>query len=97
VDSSMESISDTENWLNWNGDFDNPNESVDNREADNESVRELDNSSNVSESPEQQMVRVALNVPRLIRSIRWLNKQVEKAFRMINIMERKRNKAVKKT
>jgi hypothetical protein len=96
VDSSMESISDTENWLNWNGDFDNPNESGDNREADNESVRELDNSSKVSDSPEQQMVSVALNVPRLIRSIQWLNKQVEQAFRMVNIMERKRNKAVKK-
>jgi hypothetical protein len=29
-DSSPESISDTENWLNTNGDFDNPNDSDDN-------------------------------------------------------------------
>jgi len=29
-DSSAESISDTENWLNWNGDLHNPNDSEDN-------------------------------------------------------------------
>ena len=28
------SIADTENWLNWNGDLDNPNESEDDWEAD---------------------------------------------------------------
>jgi len=46
-DSSAESISDTENWLNWNGDLDNPNNSEDNGEADNESDKELDNGSEV--------------------------------------------------
>jgi hypothetical protein len=34
-DCSSENISDTENWLNWNGDFDNPNDSEDDWEADN--------------------------------------------------------------
>jgi len=35
-DSSPESISDTENWLNWNWDLDNPNDSEGDWEADNE-------------------------------------------------------------
>jgi len=43
--SSPESISDTENWLNWNGDLDNPNDSEDDWEADNESDMKLDNAS----------------------------------------------------
>jgi len=30
-------ISDTDNWLNWNGHWDNPNGSEDNWEADNQS------------------------------------------------------------
>jgi len=41
-DNSPESISDTENSLNWNGDLDNPNDSEDNWQADNESDMELD-------------------------------------------------------
>ena len=36
-DSAPKSISDTESWLNWNGDLDNPNESEDNGAADIES------------------------------------------------------------
>jgi len=44
-DSSPESISDTKNWLNWNGGLDNPNDSEDDWEADNESDIELENGS----------------------------------------------------
>jgi len=51
-DSSPESISDTENWLNWNGDLDNPNDSEDDWEADDESDMELDNGSEDSETLE---------------------------------------------
>ena len=36
-DSAPESISDTQDWLNWNGDLDNPNHSEDNCVADVES------------------------------------------------------------
>jgi len=36
-DSAPESISDTEKWLNWNGNWENPNNSEDNSAADNES------------------------------------------------------------
>jgi len=46
-DSSPDSISDTENWLNWNRDLDNPNDSEDDWEADNESDTEHDNGSEV--------------------------------------------------
>ena len=44
-DSSPERISDTENWLNWIGDLDNPNDSEDDWEGDNDSDMELDNGS----------------------------------------------------
>jgi len=47
-DCSPESISDTENWLDWIGDKDNPNDSKDDWEADNESDMELDDGSEVS-------------------------------------------------
>jgi hypothetical protein len=68
-DSSSESISDPENWLNWNGDFDNPNVNEDNWEADNESDMRLDNGSKNSETPEQRNVSVLTSVPGLIRPI----------------------------
>jgi hypothetical protein len=60
---------DTENWLNWNGDLDNPNDSQDDCELDNESDLELDQGSEDSETPEVQNVSAAQNVPGLIRPI----------------------------
>jgi len=95
-DSSPESISDTENWLNWNGDLDNPNDSEDDWEADNESDMELDNCSEVSETLEVRNVSAAPNVPGLIRPIRQSKKTVEKALVTVNIMEMRRNKGIKK-
>jgi len=68
-DSSPERISDTENWLNWNADLDNPNDSEDDWEADNESDTEQDNGSEVSQTLEVRNVSDALRVPGLIRSI----------------------------
>jgi len=95
-DSSPESISDTENWLNWNGDLDNPNDSEDDWEVDNESDMDLDNGSEVSETLEVRNVSVAPNVPGLIRPIRQSNKKVEQALVTVNIMETRRNKGIKK-
>jgi len=66
-DSSPESLSDTENGLNWNGDLDNPNDSEDDWEADTESDMQLDNCSEESETPELRTVSAAPNVPGLIR------------------------------
>jgi len=77
-DRSPESISDTEYWLNWNGDLDNPNESEDDWEADNGSDMELDNGSEDSKTPEQRNVSAAPNVPQLIRSIGRTKKNVDK-------------------
>jgi hypothetical protein len=79
-DSSPESISDTENWLNWNGDLDNPNNNEDDRETDNESYMVLDNGCDNSETPEVRNVIAARTVPGLIRPIRQSKKKVEKAL-----------------
>jgi hypothetical protein len=52
-DSTTESISDTENWLAWIGDLDNPNLSEDDWEGDNESDLEEDTVIEDSETPAQ--------------------------------------------
>ena len=93
--SAPASNSDTENWLTWNGDLGNPNDSEDDWEADNESGMELDNGSEVSETLEVRNVSAALNIPGLSRPIRQSKKKVEKALLMVNIMETRRNKVIK--
>ena len=95
-DSSPESISDTENWLNWNEDLDDPNHSEDDWEADNESDMELDNGREDSETPEHRNVSAALNIPRLIRPTRRSTQKVETALMTVNIIEIRRNKVIKK-
>jgi hypothetical protein len=52
-DSAPESISDTDDWLNWNGDWDNPNDSEDDCAADDESDIRLNNGIEDPECPEQ--------------------------------------------
>jgi hypothetical protein len=69
-DSAPESISDTEAWLNWNGDLDNPNDSEDDCTADFESHMDHGKSIQDPESPETQDQSTASNVPGLIRPIR---------------------------
>jgi len=66
-DSAPGSISNTENWLNWNGDLDNPNESEDNYEADDEFDTELGYTIKASNCPEHHIVRATPNVPELIQ------------------------------
>jgi hypothetical protein len=95
-DSSPESTSDTENWLKWNGDLDNPNESEDDWEADNESHMALDNGSNDSETLEQRNVSAAPNVPRLFRPIRQTKKKIEKPLMTVSLKETRKNKGIKK-
>jgi len=89
-DSAPTSISDTENWLNWNGDLDNPNESEDNCEADNESDVEQDNWVEDSECPEQQDVCAAPNVPGLIRPTGRSKKKTEKGLVTVNATKTRR-------
>jgi len=97
ADTSLpESVSHTENRLNWNGDFDHSTDSKDEWEAVNESDIELDDCSENSETPEQRNVSATQNVPGLIPPIWQLKKKSQKALMMVNIMETRRNKGIKK-
>jgi hypothetical protein len=51
-DGASESISDMENWIDWNEDLGNPNVSEDDWVADNEYEIELDNTVEHTEIPE---------------------------------------------
>ena len=95
ADRAPESVSDTEDWLNWNGDLDNSNDSEDDCAADVESDMDQDNSIEDPESPEQQDVRAAPNVPRLIRPTQKLQRQVEQVLVTVNAIETRPNKGVK--
>jgi hypothetical protein len=53
-DSAPECISDTDDWLNWNGDLHNPSDSEDDCTADIESDMEQDNGINDPESSGQR-------------------------------------------
>jgi len=66
-DGEPESISDTEDWLNWNEELDNSNDSEDNCVAYVESDMDKDISIEDLEYPEQRDVRATPNVPQLIR------------------------------
>jgi len=66
-DCTPEVISDTDDWLNWNGDLDNPNGSEKDRAADDETNIEHNNCIEDRECPEQQDVSAGPNVPGLVR------------------------------
>jgi len=76
-DSAAESILDTDNWLHWNGDLDNPNDGKDNCAADFESDIENDNGIHDPESPEQRDVFIAPNVLGLIQPTLNSTRQAE--------------------
>jgi hypothetical protein len=69
-DSTPESISDTDDWLNWNGDLDNPNDMEDDCAADDESDIDRDNGIEDPECLQQQDVCAAPNVTGLVRPTR---------------------------
>jgi len=94
--SAPKSISDTENWLQWNGDLDNPIESEANREADDESDLQPDNVIEDLETPAQWDVSAAPNVPGLIRPSRRSKNQAEKLIKTVSVMEPRRNMWTKK-
>jgi hypothetical protein len=62
TDGVPESILGTKTWLNWTGDFDNPNDSEGDSVADIESDIEQVNGIEDVESPEQQDVSAATNL-----------------------------------
>ena len=96
MDRAPDSISDTEDWLNWNGDLDNPYDSKDNCAADVEPYIEQDNSIYYTEYPEQLDVSASPNVPGFILPTRKLKRQAEKVLMTINAIETRRDKGVKK-
>jgi len=95
-DSAPDSISDTDDWLNWNGKLDNPNDSKDDCAADNESDIGPNNGIEDPECPEQQDVSAAPNVPGLVRPTRKSKRQAERVLVTVNAVETRRNKGGKK-
>jgi len=95
-DCEPHSISDTDDWLNWNGYLDNPNDREDDCAADNESDIDRNNGIEDPEFPEPHDVSAAHNVPRLIRSAQNSKKQAEKVLVMVNAVVTWRNKGGKK-
>jgi len=95
-DSAPESISDTEDWQNWNGHWANPNDSEEDCAADDDSDIEQNNCFEDPECPEQQHVSAAPNVPGLVRPTRKSKRQAEKILMTVNAAETRRNKGGKK-
>ena len=95
-DSAPDSIWDTEDWLNWNRDLDNPNDCQNDCTADVESDMEQENSIEDPEWPEQRDISAAPNVPGQIRPT-WKSKsQAEKMLMKDSVTETRRNKGVEK-
>jgi hypothetical protein len=94
-DSAPDSISDTGDWLNRNGDFDNPNDSEEDCAADDDSDIECHNCIEDPERPAQQDVSTAPNVHGLVRPKRKSKRQAEQVLVTFNAAETRRNKAGK--
>ena len=95
-DSAPANIFDTDDWLNWNGDLYNPNDSEEDCAADDESDIQPNNGIEDPESPEQQDVSAAPYVPGLVRPTRKSKRQPEKMLLVVNAVETRRNKGRKK-
>jgi len=94
-DSAPECISDTDDWLNWNGELDNPHNSEDDCAADDESDIGPNNGIEDPGFPEQQDVSAAPNVPRLVRPTRKSKREAEKVLVTVNAVETRRNNGAK--
>jgi len=95
-DSAPESISDTKDWLNWNGDIDHPNNSEVDCMADFGSDIEQDDRIEERECPEQQNVSAGPNVTGLNRPTQRSKTQAEKVLMTVNAKETRRSNRVKK-
>jgi len=94
-DSAPESISHTEDWLNWNGTLDNRNDSEEDCAADDDSDIEHNNCIENPECPEQHDVSAAPNVAGLVQPTRKSKRQAEKVLMTVNAAEMRRNKGGK--
>jgi len=94
-DSSPESISDTTDWLNWNGNLDNPNDSEEDCAGDDESDIELSTCIEDPECQEEQDVSAAPNVTGLVRPTRKSKRLAENVLVTVNAVDTQRNKGGK--
>jgi hypothetical protein len=95
-DSPSESISDSKDWLHWNCDLDNANDSKEDWAADNDSDTERNNCLEDPKFPERQDLSATPNVPGLVRQTLKAKRGVEKVFMTVNAAETWRNKGGKK-
>jgi len=91
-DSSPESILDTDDWLNRNGDLDNPIDSEKDCAAHDGSDIEQNNGVEDPERPERADVSAVPNAPGLVRPTRKSKRQAEKMLVTVNVAETRRNK-----
>jgi len=95
-ESTPQSILDIEDWLNWNGDLDNPNHTEEDCTPDVESDIEQDNGLKDPECPEQRDVSATPNVLGLIRPTRKSKRLAEKVFVTVNAIEMRRTQGENK-
>jgi len=95
-DSACESILDTDDCLNWNGELDYPIDSEEDCAADNESDIEQNDGIEDPECPVQQDMCAAPNVPGLVQPTRKSKRQAEMVLLTVNAAEMPRNKGEKK-
>jgi hypothetical protein len=94
--STPEPFSDTDDWLNWNGDLVHLNDGKDDCEADIESDVQQGNGIEDRECPEQPNVRATPNIPGLIWPTRNSKRPADKALVAASAIQTRRNKGVKK-
>jgi hypothetical protein len=95
-DGAPEGISDTDDWLNRNGDVDNANDSEDDWVGDVESDIKQDNSIEDLQCPVQRDMSAAPNGLGLMRPRPRSKRQAEKLLVTVNAIETRRNQVVKK-
>jgi len=95
-DTPPERISDNHDWLNGNGDLDNPNDSVEDCAADDVSDIEHNNGIEYPECTEPQDLSAPPNVLGLVRPTRKSKRQAEEVLVTVNAVETRRNTGGKK-
>jgi len=92
---ATERIPDTEEWLNWIGDLDDPNDSEKNCGPNVESDLEQGNGTDHLDGLENRDVSSVPNAPRLICHRQQSKRPAEEMSITVNAIKLKKNKAVK--
>jgi len=94
--SSPECISKIEDWLDWNGDLDNQNDSEDDSGADVQLDMKQNNSIEYLDRPEGQNASAGPSDPGLIWPTGKSKRQAETVLMRVNAIKTRRNKGVEK-